>query len=140
MDAGRIDFVCISLKHLLLEAFAIPTEEAATIALRTQQIVANEAGVTGTVDPLGEVSRRVFHHAAMTMECEDHRRGLHLRFRRNMNQRKSVDAEYFDLLNRCQLDDNSIFDARVVEEESGLAISGPLSADFFQDHVVYYLE
>jgi len=35
------------------EAFAIPTEEAATIALRTQQIVANEAGVTGTVDPMG---------------------------------------------------------------------------------------
>src|SRR5262245_26642266 len=35
------------------EAFAIPTEEAATIALRTQQIVANEAGVTGTVDALG---------------------------------------------------------------------------------------
>jgi len=35
------------------EAFAIPTEEAATIALRTQQIVANEAGVTGSVDLLG---------------------------------------------------------------------------------------
>ncbi len=35
------------------EAFAIPTEEAATIALRTQQIVAHEAGITGTVDPLG---------------------------------------------------------------------------------------
>jgi methylmalonyl-CoA mutase N-terminal domain/subunit len=35
------------------EAYAIPTEEAATIALRTQQIVANEAGATGTVDPLG---------------------------------------------------------------------------------------
>jgi methylmalonyl-CoA mutase, N-terminal domain len=35
------------------EAYAIPTEEAATIALRTQQIVAHEAGVTGTVDPLG---------------------------------------------------------------------------------------
>ena len=35
------------------EAYAIPTEEAATIALRTQQIVANEAGVTGTVDALG---------------------------------------------------------------------------------------
>ncbi len=35
------------------EAFAIPTEEAATIALRTQQIVANEAGVTDTVDALG---------------------------------------------------------------------------------------
>jgi methylmalonyl-CoA mutase N-terminal domain/subunit len=35
------------------EAFAIPTEDAATIALRTQQIVANEAGVTGTIDALG---------------------------------------------------------------------------------------
>src|SRR2546430_17117667 len=35
------------------EAFAIPTEEAATIALRTQQIVANEAGGTGTVAALG---------------------------------------------------------------------------------------
>ena len=35
------------------EAYAIPTEEAATIALRTQQIVAHEAGVTGTVDALG---------------------------------------------------------------------------------------
>ncbi len=35
------------------EALALPTEEAATVALRTQQIVAHEAGVTGTVDPLG---------------------------------------------------------------------------------------
>ena len=35
------------------EAYAIPTEDAATIALRTQQIVAHEAGVTGTVDALG---------------------------------------------------------------------------------------
>lgn len=35
------------------EAYAIPTEEAATIALRTQQIVANEAGITGTVDAFG---------------------------------------------------------------------------------------
>ncbi|MBM3450808.1 MAG: methylmalonyl-CoA mutase [Armatimonadetes bacterium] len=35
------------------EALSIPTEEAVTVALRTQQIVAHEAGVTGTVDPLG---------------------------------------------------------------------------------------
>jgi len=35
------------------EAYSIPTEDAATIALRTQQIVAKEAGVTGTVDPFG---------------------------------------------------------------------------------------
>ncbi len=35
------------------EALALPTEEAARIALRTQQIVAHETGVTNVVDPLG---------------------------------------------------------------------------------------
>ena len=35
------------------EALALPTEQAATIALRTQQIVAEETGVADTVDPLG---------------------------------------------------------------------------------------
>jgi len=35
------------------EALALPTKEAATIALRTQQIIAHESGVTSVVDPLG---------------------------------------------------------------------------------------
>ena len=35
------------------EAMALPTEDAARIALRTQQIVAHETGVTNVVDPLG---------------------------------------------------------------------------------------
>src|SRR6184192_1014846 len=35
------------------EALALPTEQAAGIALRTQQIIAYETGVTQTVDPLG---------------------------------------------------------------------------------------
>ena len=35
------------------EALALPTEEAARVALRTQQIVAHETGVTNVVDPLG---------------------------------------------------------------------------------------
>ena len=34
------------------ETYAIPTEEAAAIALRTQQILAEETGVTNTIDPL----------------------------------------------------------------------------------------
>jgi len=34
------------------EALALPTETAAKIALRTQQIIANESGLTDTVDPL----------------------------------------------------------------------------------------
>src|SRR6187200_2157343 len=34
------------------EAFSLPTEEAAATALRTQQVVAFESGITGTADPL----------------------------------------------------------------------------------------
>ena len=43
------------------EALALPTEESATLALRTQQIVAFESGVANTVDPVGgsyEIERR----------------------------------------------------------------------------------
>ena len=35
------------------EALALPTAAAATLALRTQQIIAHESGVTSTVDPFG---------------------------------------------------------------------------------------
>ncbi len=44
---------CQSLHtNSLDEALALPTEDAALIALRTQQILANETGVTNTVDPV----------------------------------------------------------------------------------------
>jgi methylmalonyl-CoA mutase N-terminal domain/subunit len=39
--------------NALDEALALPTEEAARIALRTQQILANETGVADTIDPFG---------------------------------------------------------------------------------------
>jgi methylmalonyl-CoA mutase N-terminal domain/subunit len=35
------------------EALALPSQDAATIALRTQQVIAAESGVANTVDPLG---------------------------------------------------------------------------------------
>jgi methylmalonyl-CoA mutase, N-terminal domain len=35
------------------EALALPTEDAVRIALRTQQVIAHETGVTNTIDPLG---------------------------------------------------------------------------------------
>jgi methylmalonyl-CoA mutase N-terminal domain/subunit len=43
------------------EALSLPTEESATLALRTQQIIAFESGVANTVDPVGgsyEIERR----------------------------------------------------------------------------------
>ena len=50
------------------EALALPTEEAVRIALRTQQIIAHETGVTNTIDPLGgayfveALTDRLEHH------------------------------------------------------------------------------
>jgi methylmalonyl-CoA mutase N-terminal domain/subunit len=54
------------------EALALPTEDSVRIALRTQQIIAYESGVTETVDPLGgsyvvealtdEIERQVFRY------------------------------------------------------------------------------
>ena len=40
------------------EALALPTEEAVRVALRTQQIIAEETGVANTIDPLGGVVLR----------------------------------------------------------------------------------
>jgi methylmalonyl-CoA mutase N-terminal domain/subunit len=48
------------------EALALPTERAATIALRTQQILQAEAGTTATADPLGGS----FYIEALTDELE----------------------------------------------------------------------
>lgn len=48
------------------EALSLPTEEAARIALRTQQIVAYESGITETVDPLAGS----YYVEALTQEIE----------------------------------------------------------------------
>jgi methylmalonyl-CoA mutase N-terminal domain/subunit len=54
------------------EALALPTAEAATLALRTQQIVAHESGVTQTVDPLAGS----YYVEALTDELERRAREL----------------------------------------------------------------
>ncbi|GIU93917.1 MAG: methylmalonyl-CoA mutase [Gaiellaceae bacterium] len=54
------------------EALALPTEHAATIALRTQQILQHEAGTTDTADPLGGA----YFLEALTDELEARAREL----------------------------------------------------------------
>jgi methylmalonyl-CoA mutase N-terminal domain/subunit len=54
------------------EALALPSEQAATIALRTQQILAAEAGTTDTADPLGGG----YFVEALTDELEEQARAL----------------------------------------------------------------
>ena len=50
------------------ETYAIPTEEAAGIALRTQQILAEETGVANTIDPLAGS----YFLEALTHQMEEH--------------------------------------------------------------------
>jgi methylmalonyl-CoA mutase N-terminal domain/subunit len=54
------------------EALALPSEEAARIALRTQQILAHEGGTTDTADPLGGS----YYIEALTAELEQHAQEL----------------------------------------------------------------
>ena len=49
------------------EALSLPTEESVKIALRTQQIIAHESGVTRTIDPLGGS----YYLEALTSELEE---------------------------------------------------------------------
>jgi methylmalonyl-CoA mutase N-terminal domain/subunit len=48
------------------EAYSIPTEQAALLSLRTQQIIQTETGITGVVDPLGGS----FYIEALTNDIE----------------------------------------------------------------------
>jgi methylmalonyl-CoA mutase, N-terminal domain len=52
------------------EALSLPTADAATLALRTQQVLAHESGVTETVDPLGGS----YYVEALTTKLEDRAR------------------------------------------------------------------
>ena len=54
--------------NALDEALALPTEEAATLALRTQQIIAFETGITEVVDPLG--GSYVVEHLTRELETQ----------------------------------------------------------------------
>jgi methylmalonyl-CoA mutase, N-terminal domain len=82
------------------EALALPTEEAVTIALRTQQVIAHETGVTNTVDPLGgsyfiealtdELEERCYEYFAKI----DQLGGMVEAVKRNYPQREIADAAF----------------------------------------------
>jgi methylmalonyl-CoA mutase N-terminal domain/subunit len=82
------------------EALALPTEEAVQIALRTQQIVAHESGVTSTVDPLGgsyfvealtdEMEQRAYEYFAKIDELG----GMVAATKLNYPQREIADAAF----------------------------------------------
>jgi methylmalonyl-CoA mutase, N-terminal domain len=82
------------------EALALPTEEAVRVALRTQQIIAAESGVTNTADPLGgswfvekltdEMEAAAYGYFARIDELG----GMVEAIRRNFPQREIADASF----------------------------------------------
>jgi methylmalonyl-CoA mutase N-terminal domain/subunit len=82
------------------EALALPTEEAVTVALRTQQILAEESGVTNTIDPLGgsyfveALTDRVERDAMAYIERIDQMGGMIEAIERGFPQKEIADASY----------------------------------------------
>jgi methylmalonyl-CoA mutase, N-terminal domain len=82
------------------EAWALPTESAATIALRTQQIIAHESGVTNTADPFGgsyfveTLTNEVERGARDYIDRIDSLGGMVAAIERGFPQREIADAAY----------------------------------------------
>jgi methylmalonyl-CoA mutase N-terminal domain/subunit len=95
------------------EALALPTEDAVRIALRTQQIIAHETGVTNTIDPLGgsyfvesltdELERQAYDYFAKIDELG----GMVAAVKQNYPQREIADAS-FDLQSRIDNGDRIV--------------------------------
>ncbi len=82
------------------EALALPTKEAATIALRTQQIIAHESGVANVVDPLGgsyfveKLTRDMEEGTLQYWETIDRMGGMVEAIERGYPQKEIAEASY----------------------------------------------
>ncbi|HEX3278129.1 MAG TPA: methylmalonyl-CoA mutase family protein [Thermoleophilaceae bacterium] len=82
------------------EALALPTEEAVRVALRTQQIIAHETGVTNTIDPLGgsyfveALTDRIEEAAYAYFDKIDQLGGMVEAIKQNYPQREIADAAF----------------------------------------------
>jgi methylmalonyl-CoA mutase N-terminal domain/subunit len=82
------------------EALALPTAEAATLALRTQQIIAHETGVTEIVDPLGgsyfveRLTRDLEHEALGYFDRIDRMGGMVEAIERGFPQKEIAESAY----------------------------------------------
>jgi methylmalonyl-CoA mutase N-terminal domain/subunit len=82
------------------EALALPTEDAVRVALRTQQIIAHETGVTSTIDPLGgayfveALTDRMEEAAYAYFDKIDELGGMVEAIKQNYPQREIADASF----------------------------------------------
>ncbi|MBX3208237.1 MAG: methylmalonyl-CoA mutase family protein [Labilithrix sp.] len=82
------------------ETYALPTEEAVTIALRTQQIIAEESGVASTIDPLAgsyfveEMTNRLEEEAVAYIQRIDEMGGMVAAIEKGYPQREIAASAY----------------------------------------------
>jgi methylmalonyl-CoA mutase N-terminal domain/subunit len=82
------------------EALALPTEEAVQIAMRTQQVIAYETGVTNTIDPLGgsyfveEMTNRIEAQAYEYFARMDELGGTVEAVKQNFQMREIAEASF----------------------------------------------
>ena len=82
------------------EALALPTEESARVALRTQQVIASESGVANTVDPFGgayaieEMTGRIEAGARALLDRIDAAGGTLAAIERGLIQREIQESAY----------------------------------------------
>ena len=82
------------------EAFALPTEDAVRVAVRTQQILAYESGVTNTIDPLGgsyyveHLTDRIEAEAEAVLRAVDDMGGMVAAIEQGYVQRQIEQAAY----------------------------------------------
>jgi methylmalonyl-CoA mutase, N-terminal domain len=82
------------------EALALPTAETATLALRTQQVIAYETGVTATVDPIGgsyfveKLTRDMEEEALTYFDTIDRMGGMVAAIERGYPQKEIAESAY----------------------------------------------
>ena len=82
------------------EAYALPSEQAVTIALRTQQIIAHESGVADTIDPLGGsyyveyLTKQIEEKAAEYIQRIDEMGGAVAAIEKGFMQREIMESAY----------------------------------------------
>jgi methylmalonyl-CoA mutase, N-terminal domain len=82
------------------EALALPTEETATLALRTQQIIAHETGVANVVDPLGgsyfveKLTRDIEEETLAYFDAIDRMGGMVAAIEQGFPQREIAESAY----------------------------------------------
>jgi len=82
------------------EALALPTEAAATLALRTQQVIASESGVANVVDPLGgswfveALTREMYEGARAYFDTIDRMGGMVAAIEQGFPQKEIAESAY----------------------------------------------